>query len=128
MLQLDRIVLKETHFHVLFINFNCEWVSDILYCEVLSYTFELAYDYFVRYSSFILALEVLKSLTKNHLRADSIWIRTMSDTQIWFWYLCTSSYNFTILIKKDVLIFFFFHNWNIFHILVKLSEPLCNCF
>lgn len=41
LLHLDHIVLEETHLEVLLVDFNCEGVSYVLDCEILTDRFEL---------------------------------------------------------------------------------------
>jgi hypothetical protein len=60
---LNGIVFKETHSEILFIDFNCEAVADVLDGEVLANGTELADDLVVRSVFFVLGFEVIESFS-----------------------------------------------------------------
>jgi hypothetical protein len=57
------IVFEKTHSEILFIDFNCEAVADVLDCEVLTNGAELADDLVVGSVFFVFGFEVVESFS-----------------------------------------------------------------
>jgi hypothetical protein len=60
---LNGIVFEETHSEILFIDFNCETVANVLDGEILTNGTELADDLVVRSVFFVLGFEVVESFS-----------------------------------------------------------------